>query len=186
MIRYLRGRIRAKIRQQVVLEVAGVGYGLRVPLNILASMRSGEDCQLYVSEAIREDAYELFGFLELETLEIFELLRRVSGVGPKLALAIIGFYASPDLRAIINFGDVNKLSLVTGVGKKLADKIVVELRDRTAAPTPVDVPGDQDVVVALQSLGYTNAEIADVLPKIPGTLTSPEDRLAWLLRHLGE
>ncbi len=185
MIRYLRGDIIEKSRQRIVLDIQGVGYDVVVTPSVLAQATIGEQGEFFVSESIREDAHDLYGFRQRGERDMFELLRKVSGVGPKVAIALIGFYQPAELGAIIMSKDIAKLSLVPGIGKKVAEKIVVELQDKTsgAVETPLT---DPDTVAVLQSLGYSPAEIAKVVTKIPASLTTTQDKITWVLRTIGE
>lgn len=185
MIRYLRGLLVEKNRNQVVVDVQGVGYDLFVTPKTLTHYAMGDEGVFYVSESIREDGHDLYGFLSPAEREGFELLRKVSGVGPKVALAITGFYTNSDLQSIIASADSTKLSLVPGVGKKLASKIIVELKDKATLNTQEMLAhaGDE-TVEALQSLGYTPSEIAQLLPKVPSEITSTSEKITWILRHV--
>ncbi len=186
MIRYLRGTILDKVRNQIILDVQGVGYDIFVTATTLTQAEHNHQTAFHISESIREDAHDLFGFLAPEERDSFESLRKVSGVGPKVALAIIGFYAPAELNALIQSGDSTKLSLVPGIGKKSAEKIIVELKGKTISiPPAAGSTTDQDTVDALQSLGYSRAEIAAMLPKVPASMTSSNERITWILRHLG-
>lgn len=185
MIRFLRGTILEKVRSQLIIEVHGVGYDVFVTPGTLTGAQTGEQIAVYVAESIREDAHDLYGFLSSSERDVFSLLRRVSGVGPKVAMAITGFFSPAQLADIIRTGDASQLSLVPGIGKKLASKIMVELRDKqvTEVPTPEHT---DDTIAALESLGYNHQEIARVLPKIPSALETTSEKVTWILRNLGE
>ncbi len=187
MIRYLHGKVVDKVRNQLILDVHGVGYGLYVTPEILTKSTIGEELRFYITESIREDAYDLFGFLATDERDMFELVRKVSGVGPKVAMALIGFYSPNALQSIIIAGEDTKLSLAPGVGKKLASKIVVELKDRANVSSLATTESAQDDTIdALLSLGYSSQEIVKILPKVPASLSSSSERVTWILQHLGE
>lgn len=187
MIRYLRGMVIEKNKNHVVLDVQGVGYDVLVAPATLTSLALESEAVLHISESIREDAHDLYGFTGRAERDAFELLRKVSGVGPKVALAMIGFYPAQELWNVIHAGDTTKLSLVPGVGKKLASKVVLELKDKRTGDIDLAAMGQGDETVdALQSLGYSPTEIASVLPKIPTSLSSTSERVTWVLRHLSE
>ncbi len=186
MIRYLRGIVREKIRSQIILDVQGVGYDLYVTPRTLTQAPDGEEASFHISEAIREDAHDLYGFIHRDECDAFALLRKVSGVGPKVALTIIGFYSPADLAALIEASDATKLSLVPGIGKKLASKIIVELKDKASALTVLATSGDDDTISALTALGYSRGEIAQAMTKLPGQLTQSQDKITWILRHLAD
>lgn len=187
MIRYLHGTVIDKVRNHVVIDVRGVGYGVMVTPQTITQVENGQDMSVHISESIREDGYDLYGFLSSLERDMFELLRKVSGVGPKVAMALTGFYSPADLQSIIHTNDVAKLSLVPGVGKKVSEKIIVELKDKTKnAEFSSAAPTDADTVAALQSLGYSPAEIAKSLPKVPANLATTSERITWILRHLAD
>jgi Holliday junction DNA helicase RuvA len=185
MIRYLRGKVMDKTRNAIIVDVNGVGYDLLITATAIAASTIGQEAEFHISESIREDAHDLFGFTTTDERDTFEMLRKVSGVGPKVALAILSFYQPQELRSVIRSGDSIKVSLVPGIGKKLADKIILELKDKAITATEMpDSLADPDTVEALQSLGYSPAEIAVVLPKIPASLANTNERITWILRHL--
>ncbi len=186
MIRLLRGIVAGKSRNQIILDVQGVGYGIFVSPNTLTAAQDGDELTVHISESIREDGYDLYGFPSVGERDVFELLRKVSGVGPKVALGISAFYPPADLMHLLHEGDSAKLTVVPGVGPKLATKIVVELRDKADATTPTDDPQLTDVIDALQSLGYHRSEIAKVLSKLPSTLTTTPEKVTWILRYMSD
>lgn len=185
MIRYLRGVLYMKVRNQLILDVQGVGYNVYALPSALASTTVGDSCEVHISESIREDAHELYGFLAVSERDMFELLRKVSGVGPKAALGILSFYTPHEITQLVTQGESAKLSLVPGIGKKSAEKIVLELRDKAKAHESLaQDPELEETITALEALGYSRYEISQVLPKIPGSLTKSNDRITWVLRHL--
>jgi Holliday junction DNA helicase RuvA len=182
MIRRLRGDVVEKLRNQIIIDVHGVGYDVFVTPALLTSLELDQTIILYIAEAIREDGHDLYGFKVASERMMFEYLRKVSGVGPKASLAICGFYSGDELAMIVSTGDETKLSLIPGVGKKTASKIILELKDKVTATTYVKT--DADVVDALMSLGYTPAEITQLLIKMPNNLASTAERVTWALRYL--
>lgn len=186
MIRYLHGTVADKFRNQIILNVHDVGYGVNVTAATLTNYAIGDPLSLYISESIREDAHDLYGFAKSDERDMFELLRKVSGIGPKVALSLIGFYSPTDLQSIIYSGDDAKLSLVPGIGKKVASKIIVELKDRTTQPTEVVASADNDTIDALLSLGYSHHEVSQILRKVPASLSTSSEKITWILQHIGE
>ncbi len=184
MIRYLRGLVREKVRQQLIVDVNGVGYDVYVTPKVLTQSPLDEEYAFHISESIREDAHDLYGFREREERDAFDLLRKVSGVGPKVALAIVGFYSPEALAGLINANDATKLSLVPGIGKKLASKIIVELKDKAASLESLASAADDDTVAALTALGYGPAEIAHAMTRLPANITVTQEKVTWILRHL--
>lgn len=191
MIQTLTGTIQEKIGEQVVLDVAGVGYGLSVTAEDYGRLATGEKAKLYVHEHIREQSYDLFGFVALDTKRLFEQLLGVKNVGPKVALAVLDIGNAAGVRGAIAAGDVKLLQSAKGVGKRAAEQIVVELRDKVglgttdAAEGIVTRPGigaGDEAVEALVSLGYSPQDAALALKDID-PLLSVEDRITLALKQ---
>jgi Holliday junction DNA helicase RuvA len=167
MIAELRGRILRKDAQEVVVDVGGVGYRVAIPLSTFYRLdEMGGEVRLLTHTHVREDALALFGFLTEGEQELFERLISISGVGPKLAVNILSGIEVPDLVDAIRTADVARLTRVPGVGKKTAERLVLELKDKLKATSPATVtpqpaagpaPRD-DVLSALQHLGYSPQE----------------------------
>lgn len=162
MIAYLRGRLLDKQPNRIVLDVSGVGYDVCVPLSTFYGLGdAGTDIALRIHTHVREDALALYGFATPLEQEIFERLIGVSGIGPKLALAVLSGIEPPELILAIERGDLARLTAIPGVGKKTAERIVLELRDRLPRVTRVaarDAAGApalrEDLLSALINLGY--------------------------------
>ncbi len=191
MIVTLSGVISEKLADMVVLDVRGVGYGLQVTAEDHGRLPTGEVAKLYVYEHIREQAYDLFGFVQLDTKKLFEQLLGVKNVGPKVALAVLDIGTAPAVRGAIAAGDVKLLQSAKGVGKRAAEQIVVELRDKVglsasdAAEGIVSRPGvntQDEAVEALISLGYTPQDAAAALKDIDSMLPS-EERIKLALKR---
>jgi Holliday junction DNA helicase RuvA len=183
MIATLRGIVSEKLGATVVLDVHGVGYGLQVTAEDFGRLPTGEEAKLYVYEHIREQGYELFGFVLLDTKKLFEQLLGVKNVGPKVALAVLDIGTAPAVRGAIAAGDVKLLQSAKGVGKRAAEQIVVELRDKVgldateAAENIVLRPGvtaGDEAVEALMSLGYSAQDAAAALKAIDTSLPTEE------------
>jgi Holliday junction DNA helicase RuvA len=128
MIETLRGVVSEKLTEVVVLDVQGVGYGLHVTAEDFSRLATNETAKLYIHEHIREQAFDLFGFVQLDTRKLFEQLLNVKNVGPKVALAVLDIGTANVVRSAIAAGDVKLLQSAKGVGKRAAEQIVVELR----------------------------------------------------------
>lgn len=181
MISYLRGELAAIEEEKIIIDVGGVGYGIYMSQSALAVMpRIGEEIKIHTYLNVREDAMQLFGFLTRDDLEIFRLLIGVSGIGPKGGLSILSKLSSDDLRFAVLSGDVKAISAAPGIGKKTAEKLIVELRDRLdleSAPDQ-DAGGDSsaggqgtgevqsEAVQALVALGYGNTESMKAVRKV--------------------
>ena len=130
MIATLSGRVAEKHGQMVVMEVEGVGYGLFVSFEDFGALKVNEQAKLYVYESIRENAYDLFGFRNQESKSLFEQLLSVKGVGPKMALSILSVASLQQVRQSIAAGDIKFISQATGVGRRAAERVVVDLKDK--------------------------------------------------------
>jgi Holliday junction DNA helicase RuvA len=190
MIATLRGQVTEKTLDSVVLEVQGVGYGLLVTKDDYEKFVTGETAKVYVYENIKEDAYDLFGFLLADTKKLFEQLLTVKNVGPKGALAVLGIGNANSVRSAIAAGDVKMLQTAKGVGKRAAEQMVVELRDKVGLVAGSDaenlvtrggVNTGDEAVQALLALGYSEADAMLSLQHIdPGLST--EDRIKQALK----
>ncbi|HEY6392199.1 MAG TPA: Holliday junction branch migration protein RuvA [Bryobacteraceae bacterium] len=166
MIAFLRGKILEKHPNQVIVETAGVGYDVLIPVSTFSSLpEPGSEVKLRIHTHVREDALALFGFLTGEEKTIFERLISVSGIGPKLAITVLSGLPTPDLIAAIRNSAVEQLVRIPGVGKKTAERIVLELKDKLEGvaaaagagqierPVAVLSVVEQDVISALLNLG---------------------------------
>jgi len=177
VIARLRGVVLEKNLQDAVVDVHGVGY--RVALSLLSLARlpaEGQPAELRIHTVVREDAIELVGFLSPEEEEMFRLLTSVSHVGPKLALAVLSGLEVPDLAEALSRGDLPRLTRIHGVGKKTAERLVLELRDKAKA-LAVGARGEggtagarRDLVSALENLGYRAADAQGVADAVSGRL----------------
>ncbi len=197
MIAHLRGRLLEKHPNRVIVDVQGVGYDVHVPLSTFYQMAEpGGEIALRIHTHVREDALLLYGFGTLLELQIFERLIGVSGIGPKLALSVLSGIDPNELIAAIRQGDVARLTAIPGIGKKTAERIGLELKDKMAAFLPAEVAASpaaaasetlrSDVLSALINLGYhrplAERALDAALKAIPG---GPfEHTLKYALREL--
>ncbi len=164
MISYLKGKIIEKDLKSVVLDVSGIGYKIYTKT---ASLNKGKDTEFWTHLAVKENALDLYGFSKKEELDFFELLLSVSGIGPKSAIAILSMASLSNLRKAIATGDTGHLTKVSGIGKKNAEKIVLELKDKIQdlSGETHSLSGDIDALEALKSLGYSEQESREALKK---------------------
>lgn len=177
MIGYLRGQIVEMSPSLVVLDVQGVGYDVHIPLTTfyeLQKVADGEDVTLRIHTHVREDALQLFGFVALRERQLFEKLIAVSGIGPKLAQTILSGMGAGDLVGALSAGDVKRLTSIPGVGKKTAERMVLELRDKVkdlassaseVSASPVAMV-ESDLELALINLGYKRQVVERVVSKV--------------------
>lgn len=180
MIVSLTGRVAEKIGDSVVIDVHGVGYGVLVTAEDFGILQGGNDVKIYVYEHIREAAYDLFGFVNLDTKQFFEQLLGVNGVGPKMALSVLSIGSANDVRRAIAGGDTKYIQQASGVGKRVAERIVVDLKDKvglvgvdlsTTGMLQSDALLQQDEAVeALMALGYSAQDAAAALDDVPADL----------------
>lgn len=188
MIGSLRGRLAGKSPQELLVDVAGVGYRVQVPLSTFYGVGDpGSEVSLLIHTHVREDALLLFGFLTRQEEQLFQRLIGVSGVGPKLAVNILSGIEVGELAAALRAGDVLRLTRIPGVGKKTAERLVLELKDAlqregAAEPRPPESDGRQaDLLAALTHLGYSRAEVEPVVLRL--VRERPGDKLEDLLRR---
>lgn len=175
MFYYLQGPITILEPSLAVVDCGGVGYSCAVTAYTAAQLKLNQNARLYVHENIREGAFDLFGFASREELRCFQLLLGVNGVGPKAALAILSAGGPQSFTLAVMTGDEKALTVAQGVGKKLAQRIILELKDKIggaspeldfSGPTPAVSAGENAVALAtaaLQELGYSSSEIAAAL-----------------------
>lgn len=192
MIASLRGVVSEKLLDGngVVLEVHGVGYGLYVTGNDFNTLIVGSEAKVYIHEHIREDSHDLFGFLQTDTKALFEQLLSVKNVGPKVGLAVLGIGTANTVRGAIAAGDVKLLQTAKGVGKRAAEQMVVELRDKVGLVSSDEAESlvtrggvnlADEALQALMSLGYSEMDAQTALQKVPADL-SLEDRIKQALK----
>jgi len=164
MIAHLRGRLLSKHPNQAIVETGGVGYELTISVPTFSELpAAGNDVALHVHTHVREDAIALYGFLRTAEKQLFEKLISVSGIGPKLAITILSGMAADEMTAAIRGNDVAKLTRIPGIGRKTAERMVLELRDKLPAATaeaptiPAMTDVQEDVLSALVNLGYQRA-----------------------------
>jgi Holliday junction DNA helicase RuvA len=196
MISHLRGVLLEKHPTMVVIDVHGVGYEVTIPVSAYSSLPDkGAPVQLHIYMHVREDTLALFGFLTPGDKSLFEKLISVSGIGPKLAVTTMGGLTTSDLAAAIRSGAIEQLVRIPGVGKKTAERMVLELRDKldltglpartgaAAAPAGAFSPIEEDVISALMNFGATRASAEAAVAKARST-TEPNDFDALFRRAL--
>jgi Holliday junction DNA helicase RuvA len=175
MISHLRGAILEKHPNRVVVEAAGVGYEVTIPVSAYSSLPdTGAEVRLHIHTHVREDALSLFGFVRPGDKALFEKLISVSGIGPKLAITVLSGLAAEDLASAIRSGSVEQLVRIPGVGKKTAERMIVELRDKIDLAGPAARPAEakpahsgieEDVISALMNFGANRASAEAAIAK---------------------
>ena len=191
MIYYLSGPVTILEPGLAVIECAGVGYGCRVTAYTAGQLKLNQNARLYISESIREDAHELFGFISKEEQRCYELLTSVNGIGPKAAMSILSSGGPQNFTLAVMTGDEKMLTAAQGVGKKIAQRIILELKDKLGgssmeldfstgpAVSAISNQGNAALAhAALQELGYSPAEINAALKGVDPTASTEE-----MVRH---
>lgn len=191
MIAYLSGTVIYKDLKYLVLDTGGVGYKVSTPIDTLNAVKEGQKTQFWIYTVVREDALDLYGFADQETLKFFELLITISGIGPKSALGILSAAPLSSLREAVVSGETAYLTKIGGIGKKIADKIVLELKGKVIFGSD-EVPSasglgrsDMDALEALKSLGYTQKEARDALEGLDKSIEDTGAKVKAALRVLG-
>jgi holliday junction DNA helicase RuvA len=190
MIATLSGNISEKLGEMVIVDVRGVGYGVLTPVEDYGKLLPGDPVKLYIYEHIREQAHDLYGFTQLDTKRLFEQLLDVSGVGPKMALNILSIGSVEDVRQAIASGDAKYIQAAPGVGKRVAERVIIELKDKVGLVSTANtesllvgtaVAQQDEAVQALVALGYTLPDAVAVLHGIDAKLTT-EERIKQALK----
>lgn len=198
MIGYLRGTVDQLMADSCYLDVRGVGYRIFIPASTRDKLSGGMETRLYTYLNVREDALLLFGFCSLEEHDMFLLLLTVTGVGPKMAMAMLSGMKPEGIRGAISRNDLTALTRISGVGKKTAERIVLELRDKIgqigvdamllqgSEPAPAGRGTAYDeALAALLSLGYQQGEVLPRLQKLAGDGKTAESLIRSVLREMG-
>jgi len=194
MLAYLCGQVLAKSNNYLILKVNNVGYQIFVGESLLSSIAKGEEYELYLSHQVREDASDLYGFKSLEDLALFELLLSVSGVGPKSALGVLSIASADDIREAVIRNDASLLMKVSGIGKKTAERVVLELKNKITkiigghslnADSGLSA-GLGDELDALMSLGYSLPDARLALDGLDPALVDSGERVKAALKKLSK
>lgn len=189
MIGSLNGTVRSKELGLLVVDVSGIGYKVAVTTETALEMVLGSPVFLWTHLAVRENALDLYGFPDKETLGAFELLITISGIGPKTALNILNVASPQMLRQAVANSDTSYLTRVSGIGKKNAEKIVLELKDKlkiTKEDGTIDTRSEGDVLEALVSLGYSERDARVALKKVSKDIKGASERVRAALKVLAE
>jgi len=190
MIAQLKGTVASIGVNSIILDVGGVGYRIHTTLEVIKGLRKEKSKVVFFTHlAVRETSMELYGFLNEDEVIFFELLISVSGIGPKSALAIMNLETVAALSSAITQGDTTYLTKVSGIGRKSAEKIIIELRDKTVALNAEDSKihnEDAEALEALQSLGYSIKEARSSLKALPKDISGMEERITAALKQLGK
>jgi|SRR3989339_819021 len=186
MIGSIKGKIILKTEKFLIVETGGVGYKINVSPDALSkTKKTSDEISLWTHTHVREDILDLYGFLERPELEFFEMLINVSGIGPRSALAILGIASIETLKKAIGTDDTSYLTKISGIGKKTAERIVIELRDKVGTDlSGTSLQIELDALEALKSLGYSQNEAREALKKVSSD-TNTNTKIREALKVLG-
>lgn len=190
MIAKIEGQISYIGNRFLIVDVSGVGYKLFVTNEAISLSKVEESIKLWVHTAVRENSIDLYGFLDVEELSFFEMLLDVSGIGPRSALSTLSVAPVSTLRKAIASGDTTYLNKVSGIGRKTAEKIIIELKDKLKEyegdiATSQVMQEERDILEALRTLGYSQDEAREAIKKIPSNMTEMNNRLKEALKIIG-
>ena len=199
MFHHIEGKVTELEPTLAVLDCGGIGFALNVAANTVAGLQLGDRAKLYVSESIGENNFDLFGFLDKNERRFFELLISVSGIGPKAAMSILSHNTPEGLALAIISSDEKALTVAPGIGKKIAQRVILELKDKvskemgsasaelpafSAAPVQTADSAVGDALAGLTVLGYSSAEIAPVLKKLDTQGMTAEQIIKTVLKQM--
>ncbi|MDD5127853.1 MAG: Holliday junction branch migration protein RuvA [Dehalococcoidales bacterium] len=190
MIASLTGKVESTGDNHVIINVNGVGFQVFVPTSVLSDLAGASEVKLFTYLQVREDSLSLYGFLSPEEHWLFETMLGVTGIGPKLALAMLSAMSAEQLATTIATGNADLLTAVPGIGKKTAGRIILELKDKVGAgwtitPTTSPAPETAEVLAALVGLGYSAAEATRAVAALPAGKFTLEEKMRQALQFFG-
>jgi len=189
MLAKIKGKIEYIKNNYAVVGVGGLGYKVFSTPYILGKIAGKEEVEFFLHTHVREDTLALYGFLAIEELDIFELLISISGIGPKAGLGILSIASPKTIKTAILNEDSTILTKVSGIGKKTAERVILELQNKIADISVGDKEEavvDSDAIEALSGMGYSVTEARDILKSAPKDIKDVGERIKWALRNLGK
>lgn len=193
MINFLRGKILVKREDFIVIDVANVGYKVFVNSSLLSDVETGQESEIYIYHHVREDISALYGFKNMAELELFEMLLSISGIGPKSAIGVLTIASVADIKDSIARGDSGLLIKVSGIGKKTAERVVLELQDKVGSLAVSRSDGamigektlvsSSDEIDAMIALGYSLQQARDALRRVDPEITDSGERIKEALKN---
>ena len=186
MIAHIKGTIIYIDEKFVIIDVNGVGYKVFVTIDILSECKQGEESSFWTYTAVRENSIDIYGFTTNQEMSFFELLLSVSGIGPRSALSVLNVAPIETLKKAIASGDTSYLNKVSGIGKKTAEKIIIELRDKLISYKDEEgvhsLRDEGDIIEALKALGYSQSEAREALKQVPDSIEGANARIKEALK----
>jgi Holliday junction DNA helicase RuvA len=188
MFGHITGKIFDLKGTKAVVKAGGIGFVVHSTPSYLSKLKTGQEANFWVHTAVRENSIDLYGFETEEELRVFELLITVSGVGPKSGLAILSVAGVKSIEEAVATGDTSSLTKISGIGRKTAEKIVLELNGKLVTTRKGEKGASEDVDVfdALKSLGYREREIQEIIKKLPKDLSGTNEKIKYALKNLGK
>ncbi len=188
MIGSIKGKVLEKRVSSLLLDTGSIGYIVRTTTDLISKTREGSEVTLFTYLAVRENSLDLYGFKDNEDLSVFELLLDVSGIGPKSALTILSVAGKEILQEAVSTGDSSKLTKIGGVGKKTAEKIVVELSGKLvrSSEASLGMQEDLDILEALKTLGYRERDVQEAIKLLPKDLDGANSKIKEALKILSK
>lgn len=191
MIGSLQGKVEVLAKPHAIVNVSGVGYRVFLYETLFSRLTLNQDVKLFIYTHVREDILELFGFLDIDDLRLFENLITVSGIGPKTAINIFSYGKREEIISAIISGDVSFFTSIPRLGKKNAQKLIIELKNKLGSIEDLDLTGDEakdenEVIEALRSFGFSVKEVKEAVRKTSKNGESTKDRVRVALKYLGE
>jgi len=190
MISFLRGKIINKGDGYIILEVANVGYQVFITPIMFAEIDIGQEIEMYTHQYVREDALDLFGFGSMDELELFRLLISISGIGPRSAIGVLSIAKTEDIKQSIASGDASLLTKVSGIGRKTAERVVLELKEKIGAINSgsgekgLGTIANSDEIDALIALGYSASQARQALSEIDPKIKDSGDKIRAAFKKL--
>jgi len=188
MISYLKGRIKIKNENSIILQVGNIGYQVFISSSLLEKVKEGEEISIFTYLYFRENVVELYGFKDIKEMDFFKQLNKITGVGPKSALGVLSAGDLEELKNSIANNETGFLTKVSGIGRKTAERIILELKNKikSSGEGKFEKNDNWQLKDALLKLGYQNKEIKEVLDKIPNEVKDLEGRIKEALKLLGK
>lgn len=188
MIGSIKGKVLDKMVSSLLVETSGIGYIVRTTTDLINKTKEGSEITLLTHLAVRENSLDLYGFKDSQDLLMFELLLEVSGIGPKSALTILSIAGREILEEAVSLGDSSRLTAIGGIGKKTAEKIVVELGGKVlrSGEASVGIQENMDVLEALKTLGYRERDIQETIKLLPKDLEGTNSKIKEALKILSK
>lgn len=190
MISYLKGTVLNKLSNSIILLVNNIGYKIYIGDIFYDSLKNNSEAEIYIYHVVREDASDLYGFKTLEELDLYEMLLSVSGVGPKSAMNVLSIASISDIKESIVRGDSGLLVKVSGIGKKTAERLVLELKDKLLKNGSYNLDNNSslssDDIDALMSLGYSLPEAREALNQVDPSISDVSSRIKEALKKMSK